>query len=120
MLKHGDILHFKAKGLRRLFSRFNPLRTAIALKLDGVDLVAMFENGNIKLVQFKWFSENYQYISSRPDKWVVNPWREIALRVGMKFKNEHIYFGEIIGFSDFDKMKKGDILKKCIEKSWLR
>ena len=119
MLKHGDILHYRAKGIRRLFAGFNPMRTAIFLEGFDVDLVAIYDKGGVKLVQFKWFSDNHQYVSSRPDKWVVNPFTEIAIRMGMRFKNEHVMFGEIIGAVDFWKFKSGDIMKLCIEKGWL-
>ena len=119
MLKHGDILHFKAKGIKRFFAGFNPMRTAIFLELFGIDLVAIYHNKELKLVQFKWFSDNYQFISSRPDKWIEDPALEVAQRLGMKYKNEHVLFAEIIGFADFNKCKVNDILKICIEKQWL-
>lgn len=120
MLKHGDILHFKAKGLKRLFAGFNPMRTAIYLEAFGIDLVAIYHNKEIKLVQFKWFSNNYDFISSRPEKWVKNSAIEILERLGLKYKNEHVLFAEIIGVADFDKVKQNDILKICIEKQWLQ
>jgi hypothetical protein len=119
MLQHGDILHYKAKGLRRVFAGFNPMRTAIFVEVFGVDLVAIYHKGEVKLVQFKWFSENYQFVSSHPEKWIVDPLHEIALRLGMSYKNENVLFGEIIGAVDFWNFKEGDIIKLCIEKGWL-
>jgi hypothetical protein len=119
MLKHGEILHFKSKGLKRLFAGFNNMRTGIYLQAFGIDLVAIYDNKELKLIQFKSFSNNYDYISSSPEKWVKNPAIEILERLGLKYKNEHVLFAEIIGVSDFDKVKQNGILEICIAKNWL-
>lgn len=119
-MKHGDILHFKAKGLQRLIAGFNPIRTALFIRLNGYDVVVMFEDGKSKFVTFAWFCKRFNFVSSRPEMWIVDPLTEVIKRLELKYKNEHIYFGELIGFSDFDKMKKDDILKRCIENGWLQ
>ena len=119
MLKHGDILHFKAKGIYRFTAGFNPMRTAIYLEMFEENVVAIFEDKQFKLVPLKWFSDRYDYISSRPNC-AINPANEVIQRLGLKYRNEHVLFAEIIGVSDFDKCKKDDILKICIEKEWLQ
>lgn len=118
MLKHGDILHFKAKGLRRLFAGFNPMRTGLLLEIEDYSVAVIFEDKKLKLIPFKHFELNYQFVSSRPN-WVLNPTIEVMKRLNMKYKNEHVLFAEIIGVADFDKCKQNDILKICIEKQWL-
>lgn len=118
-MKHGDILHFKAKGFHKLLAGFNRMRTAIFLEIYSENVVAIIENGVVKLMPLKQFSYKYDYISSRPE-WVSNPINEVFQRLTMKYKNEHVFFAEIIGISDFDKCKQNDILKICIEKEWLQ
>jgi hypothetical protein len=118
-MKHGDILHFKAKGIARLFAGFNRMRTGLFLHIEDYPIVVIFENSELKLIPFKHFEMNNDFISSRPE-WVENPTVEIIKRIGRKFKNEHVCFAEIIGVADFDKAKQDDILKICIEKEWLQ
>jgi len=118
MLKHGDILHFKAKGLKRLFAGFNNMRTALLLEVENYSVAVIFENKELKLIPFKHFDLNNDYISSRPE-WVLNPTIEVMKRLNMKYKNEHVLFAEIIGVADFDKVKQNGILEICIAKEWL-
>lgn len=117
-MKHGDILHFKAKGWYRLKAGLNPMRTAIFLEIFGENVVAIFEQGEVKLIQLFDFTKRFDYVSSRPN-WISDPANEILQRLGLKYKNENVFFAEIIGISDFDKVKKGGILQICIEKGWL-
>jgi hypothetical protein len=81
--------------------------------------VVIFENGVIKFIPIKQFWNKYDYISSSPE-WVENPTIEVFKRLGLKYKNEHVFFAEIIGVADFDKVKQNDILKICIKKEWLQ
>jgi hypothetical protein len=118
-MKHGDILHFKAKGIARLFAGFNRMRTGLLLEIEDYSVAVIFENKQLKLIPFKHFELNNDYISSRPE-WVENPTIEVMKRLNMKYKNEHVLFAEIIGVADFDKVKQNGILEICIEKRWLQ
>jgi len=117
-MKHGDILHFKAKGIARLFAGLNRMRTGLLLEIEDYSVAVIFENKQLKLIPFKHFELNNDYISSRPE-WVENPTIEVMKRLNMKYKNEHVLFAEIIGVADFDKVKQNGILEICIEKGWL-
>lgn len=118
MLKHGDILHFNAKGIYKLTAGFNHIRTALYLEIEGEKMVAIYEKNELKLMQLFAFSKRFNYVASRPI-WVTNPSVEILQHIGMKFKNESVLFAEIIGFSNFWLCRKDDILKLCIANNWL-
>jgi len=118
MLKHGDILHFKAKGFKRLFAGTNPMRSALLLEIEDYLVAVIFEDKQLKLIPFKHFELSNDYISSSPE-WVLNPTIEVMKRLNMKYKNEHVLFAEIIGVSDFEKVKQNGILEICISKGWL-
>lgn len=117
-LSHGSIIHFKARGVNRLFAGLNVSRSGIALIIEGLTFVATVDKNKVRLIPYGQFDKSFIYISSRP-QWIKDPIFDILSRLEMNYKTDAIFVGEMLGAKDFEKFKGDDVLKYCISKEWL-
>lgn len=117
-LKSGDVLHYKARGFKKIFAGFNRTKSALLLVHSGVYVVATLERGRIKIVPFINFLNETSFISSSPN-WETNPIGEVFSIIGKSYKNSDQFVGEVLGSKDFESFRSGDVLKYCIKKGWL-
>lgn len=117
-LNHGSIIHFKARGVNRLFSGLNISRSGIALIIEGLTFVATVDKNKVRLIPFGQFNKSFIYISSRPT-WIKDPIFDVLSRLEMNYKSDAVFVGEMLGAKDFEKFKGDDVFKYCISKDWL-
>ncbi len=117
-LSHGSIIHFKARGVNRLFAGLNISRSGIALIIEGLTFVATVDKNKVRLIPFGQFNKSFIYISSRP-QWIKDPIFDVLSRLEMNYKSDAVFVAEMLGAKDFEKFKGDDVFKYCIAKEWL-